>query len=823
MHAQKKIIEDIAKELNSAQGTWIAQSYQNALRLISQVVFTRSTGFILEFIQNAEDAGQGLSTRGVFQIMLNRQRLKIVHNGSPFNETNVRSICGIQSSKRPEQGTLGYLGIGFKSVFKVTSCPQIYSNGFQFRFDKSHWPNPADSLWRVLPVWVDSPPEPVELDKTTFIIPLEKESFYAHLQEGVKNLGTRLYLFLRWLKRIDIEDEVSGEKWTLENLGEDEQGITTLRRDGETQRFKFFRATVKVPQYVQEDDLTHEYRANVQEREIAVAFSLDTGRNLCSSEAGAMYGGVYSFLPLGEASSGAKFPIQADFLVQPGRDAINCEVQWNHWLVEEIEKLCRAAIETFKADDRWKFQYLPVFATDFSSSDAYTQLFLPKLLRPLAEYLEGHASVPTESGGWAKPSEVVRLTEPDAAAKALTDMGVLEKEEIASVLGGEVGLHLVHPAVLNGEIRIREVNRDDLLKNKEFLLSKAKLQDAAAWFQKLYLWLDLFPEFKEEKYRKTVSKTRVGHHTKEMVLTADGNLLPGGKVSFMDESSSDPVILGFAQELAQSRPMLHPELLSGCASDTEREKLKGFLTGYTGLQPLNARKVCLEGILPKIVTGASKLSADELVKYTQYCHQFLGSELPYGTELWVLAKDGEIRPARETLLASEYAPQVNWELNKKYIAGLNFVSSRYIHDNSPAQLQGWREFFRKGGVKESPDAGVEEFAVSFVEEYLMPLCKRISQVAKLKQGYDVEAETNSGRLMRIEVKGRTSEVPIDLEDNEKKAAQQHKDDFYLFIVCPIPVNPAIYGVKNPAAVAQPEKLTVPVSEWKPRKLTGNLP
>jgi len=436
MHAQKEIIEDIAKELNSAQGTWIARSYQNTLRLISQVVFTRSTGFILEFIQNAEDAGQGLSTRGVFQIKLNRQRLKIVHNGNPFNEANVRAICGVQSSKRPEQGTLGYLGIGFKSVFKVTSCPQIYSNGFQFRFDRSHWPNPADSLWRVLPVWVDSSPEPVESDKTTFIIPLEKESFYAHLLEGVKNLGTRLYLFLRWLKRIDIEDEVSGGKWTLENLGEDEQEITTLRRDGEIQRFKFFRATVKVPPYVQEDDLTHEFRANVQEREIAVAFSLDTEGNLCPSEAGAMYGGVYSFLPLGEASSGAKFPIQADFLVQPGRDAINCEVRWNHWLVEEIEKLCRTAIEEFKAHDRWKYQYLPMFATDFSSSDAYTQLFLPKLLKPLAEYLEGHASIPTESRGWAKPSEVVRLTEPEAAAKALTDMGVLEKETIASVLGG---------------------------------------------------------------------------------------------------------------------------------------------------------------------------------------------------------------------------------------------------------------------------------------------------------------------------------------------------------------------------------------------------
>jgi hypothetical protein len=34
--------------------------YVNALKLVSQVIFTRSSGFVLELIQNAEDAGLGL-------------------------------------------------------------------------------------------------------------------------------------------------------------------------------------------------------------------------------------------------------------------------------------------------------------------------------------------------------------------------------------------------------------------------------------------------------------------------------------------------------------------------------------------------------------------------------------------------------------------------------------------------------------------------------------------------------------------------------------------------------------------------------------------
>jgi hypothetical protein len=32
--------------------------------------------------------------------------------------------------KRPELGTIGYLGIGFKSVFKITDSPHIFSGRF---------------------------------------------------------------------------------------------------------------------------------------------------------------------------------------------------------------------------------------------------------------------------------------------------------------------------------------------------------------------------------------------------------------------------------------------------------------------------------------------------------------------------------------------------------------------------------------------------------------------------------------------------------------------------------------------------------------------
>src|SRR5438093_11299375 len=138
-HPEKKAeVERIRANFERSKDAHIWKDYVNALRLVSQVVFTRSSGFVLEFIQNAEDAGQGLKSWREVSIAINKNRLKSVHNGAPFEESNLRSICGIRSSKKPERGTLGYLGIGFKSAFKVADCAEVYSSGFQFKFDRNH-------------------------------------------------------------------------------------------------------------------------------------------------------------------------------------------------------------------------------------------------------------------------------------------------------------------------------------------------------------------------------------------------------------------------------------------------------------------------------------------------------------------------------------------------------------------------------------------------------------------------------------------------------------------------------------------------------------
>ncbi len=810
----ENIVSGVQEEIKASKGTRIWDDYVNALKLIAQVVFTRSSGFILELLQNAEDAGMGLDAPGVFQIGINQHRIKVVHNGRVFTADDVEALCGIRSSKKPEKGTLGYLGIGFKSVFKVTDRPEIYSDSFQFKFDRNHeeWKDPSKTPWHVLPIWLDQPSESVDHQHTTFIIPFHEQTYSDLLQEATK-LSTELYLFLRWLKLMEVRDEVYGRTWTLENIGEVD-GITTLRHNGQEQRFRFFRRVCTVPDLVKQDRLTQEYRANVTQREIAIAFALDSEGNLSPAQAGAMFGGVYSFLPLGEARSGAKFPIQADFLVQPGREAINYEAAWNHWLMEEIADLCKEAINSFKEHPKWKYQILPAFEFTKSRGDeAHDKLFGPKLIDPVESFLHDNPCVPTAKGGWVKPGKAIKINEDQKAIDDLVSMGVLSEDEMAIALSGESNLESVASEVMgSGSLPFKKVDRLGLLANEKFLEEKSKSSNAADWFRKLYLWLQSHPR---GNYSRRGYWSPEGYWSSRIVLAADGQLLEGRDVWLPDFRPSDPILKDVTDTLQKSKPILHPDILGKAKAEEDRKAIRGFLIGLTGVQLLDSKKVCKEAVLPRILVAAPKPFPQDLILYTTYCQQILGEEIGKGLEFWVLTKQDEVRPAKEVFLSKEFKPEREWETYQQYVPKLSFLSPAYISGvTDDDQLRAWRNFFKNGAIKDDPDNGVEVFAMHYAIANLEIIYKNVAPVDKLNFGYDIEAETGSGETIRIEVKGLSYERDVELSPNETETADKHKDSFYLCVVSGIPANPSGYLVKNPAVVGKKEKITIPVSVWK---------
>jgi len=218
MSDARAYINEIRLDIEESSRTRLGKDSVNMLNTVSESIFSRSAHFILELLQNAEDAGpKNGPPYGEIEFAISEARIRITHNGMPFTTANVDAICGVRSTKKPEQGTLGFLGIGFKSVFKVTDSPQVHSGDFHFKFDRSAHGDPSSVPWQIMPLAVDVPSEAVDPALTTFILPFRSSELSEQTRAELKKLDVHVFLFLRWLKRLRISDEVSGEntpRWT---------------------------------------------------------------------------------------------------------------------------------------------------------------------------------------------------------------------------------------------------------------------------------------------------------------------------------------------------------------------------------------------------------------------------------------------------------------------------------------------------------------------------------------------------------------------------------------------------------------------------------
>src|SRR4030065_2053230 len=109
-----KLFKDLAKVEQ-----YIAESY-------------KARSFI-ELIQNADDAQ---ST--VFGVHSSNQGLVVANNGRLFTLEDVEALCRSGASHKYRGGkTIGYRGIGFKSVVNLAKRIYVFSGHFAFYFDKN--------------------------------------------------------------------------------------------------------------------------------------------------------------------------------------------------------------------------------------------------------------------------------------------------------------------------------------------------------------------------------------------------------------------------------------------------------------------------------------------------------------------------------------------------------------------------------------------------------------------------------------------------------------------------------------------------------------
>lgn len=393
------------------------------------------------------------------------------------------------------------------------------------------------------------------------------------------------------------------------------------------------------------------------------------------------------------------------------------------------------------------------------------------------------------------------------ASESLVTMGIFSQDEIAPVMGGQPDLKLIHPDVKETKFIENKVNRFNLLENGEYLSKRSQNSDAANWFRSLYIWLHKYPA-----YEPCTHRVLKKYHIFEIILTSEKQLLTGDQVFLLDNLS---VVADISDHLLISKPVLNPGIFAVITDEEKRKDIRGFLINFTGVQG-DSKRFCKDILLPKILTNAPKPTPKDLVKCTIYCQQILGDEIPEECEFWIFTKRGDIRPAKEVIFSKEFNPEQDWETYQQYVSGCNFISPCYIEGIPDDQLERWRKFFEKGGVKDAPNNGVEEFAMKYVEGKLKANTeiRNVTTVDKRNFGYDMEAESKTGKKMYIEVKGKSPDGDIELTGNETDAADKYAEDFYLYVVSSIPNNPELHIVPNPAKVGKKDKLTISVTKWK---------
>lgn len=350
---REEYIRKIRNEFNASQR--VKDSLNNSIRALAQDLNNKDTHFILELIQNAEDNAYQVAEPSLSLKLLKTDptntngtsgALIFQNNEVGFSAENVNAICAVgQTTKSKVQGYIGEKGIGFKSVFRVTSIPHILSNGYSFCLPEV---DQETGLGFIVPKWIDIPPKGTDLNQTTIILPLDKEEFnYERIETMLREIEPETILFLSKLKELTIFTD-TGDNITIYKV-DSKAPLIEIRVEGTRQgesvskvdKFLFYTKTFDKP-----PDITHEKRIGIDQRDVSIAFPLSEDKESA--------GKIFAYLPV-RSEPCIPFLINADFILTSSREDIQEKELWNKWLAVCVAELIGESLEGLK-----KYHHLTV-------------------------------------------------------------------------------------------------------------------------------------------------------------------------------------------------------------------------------------------------------------------------------------------------------------------------------------------------------------------------------------------------------------------------------------------------------------------------------
>ena len=374
--------------------------------------------YVYELTQNALDAcAQRISWR------IDGESVLFQHDGHiAFDESHVHGIASLGASTKG-LAHVGFMGVGFKSVFARFRTVSVSGFGFRFKFDVGvNHGNLRQQITQwfdtLLPHWDDDVPNP-EAGYTTSILlehPVVSARTVAEDIERISSPEDRTplaVLALRGLRHICFDDI----EWVL-NVAED---VVVVRRHN-VESTSIWRWKSFVSRYRPDDDAMRRFLEVRQETHEQVD---DSGGRIMREVVGLVpldsnglpdppnHGGVYATLPT-QVPVPFGFHLQADWFVDVDRQNLR-DVEgdaWQELIVRQVPKIVRQFLEwlTKVSDQARKRGYRAL--RDPSTDDGPLSKPFQALRDHFVNTLAGQSVVPIHSPSprqFKPPEKVARL------------------------------------------------------------------------------------------------------------------------------------------------------------------------------------------------------------------------------------------------------------------------------------------------------------------------------------------------------------------------------------------------------------------------------
>lgn len=655
----------------------IKQDLQNSISQLANDLYSDGIHFVLELIQNADDNEYFSSNNPLLKFVIDEEKILVQNNEKGFTNENVISLCSVGKSKKTkEKGYIGEKGIGFKSVFRISDEPHIFSNGFQFKFKRT---DEELGLGYIVPYWIEEIPDFIDKELTNILLPLNAEA--RKELSKFSEIEPELLLFLRRLFAVEIHNKVDNTSHKYTKFFHNE--IVKIKSENREDSFKLISQTLKVPENVKEE------KRDIEKTDLVLGFPVNangTAKTECEQK-------IFAFLPT--KGYGFKFMIQADFLVPASREDILKFKKWNAWLRDNISSVFLKSVEIFKKDENLKrsfYKYIPI-------ESEITDKFFLKVVEQLKTKLADSNCILTESGRWLKPSQIFRASkEIRSLISHESLLNFFDKEYISASVE-----ETVDPKILDF-LGIATFSINDLieiLKKTEWLK-----QHSDDWLSNLYNYL-----------RSKLSKSGINTVKKlQIVKLKNGELESPAK-----EKIFFPLRKKHSYGFEKHLPFINKEIVKG-----NEEFLKNL--GVLNAEPFdvienyilkdfenNDENKNWKSKTEEVRVGYIKYIKDNLAEY----EKIKGNLDRLKNSVWITLKDNKFWLPNKVYLSKEYGNEFNLEFLLSGIENIHFVHPQYIElskkeiieselDRSKRKeklesvLKDWKKFFLKLGAETKP-------------------------------------------------------------------------------------------------------------------------